>query len=68
MNVNGYEVINNLHGGLNNILPAQDRFSIANKALGFAGTAISFVELPNSSLLKPNTLSFSTWIRPTSGS
>ena len=67
LNANSYEVINNLHGILNNVSSAQDRFSNANKAIEFAGISSSYIELPNSTLLKPNSLTFSAWIKPTPG-
>lgn len=67
LNGNAYEPITNLHGILSNVSPAPNRFNVSNSALYFKGLTSSYVELPNSTLLKPNAISFSAWIKPTQG-
>ncbi len=67
LNGNAYEPITNLHGILSNVSPAPNRFNVSNSALYFKGLTTSYVELPNNALLKPNAVSFSAWIKPTTG-
>lgn len=64
LNGNATEPINSLTGTLSAAVTATvDRFSNANSALYFNGSSSSYVELPNSALLKPNSISFSGWVK-----
>ncbi len=63
LNGNATEPINNLNGTLSAVTPTLDRFNNPNSAIAFNGTAASYIQLPNSSLLKPNLISFSGWVR-----
>jgi hypothetical protein len=64
LNGNASEPINNLTGTLSVVSPTVDRFNNSGSALAFSGSTLSYVELPNNSLLKPtNALSLSGWIK-----
>jgi len=64
LNGNALEPINNLNGTLGAITTTLDRYSNANSAIKFLGSASSFIELPDDPLLKPtNELSFSAFIK-----
>ncbi len=67
LNGNAYEAINALHGTISNAIPAPNRFNSANSAYLFNGNASTFIELPSNSLIKPNALTFSAWIKPNLG-
>jgi hypothetical protein len=63
LNGNGSEPINNLTGTLSAITNTVDRFNNPNSASFFNGTTSSFISLPNNSLLKATSVSFSGWIK-----
>lgn len=63
LNNNGTEPINALTGTLSSVTGTVDRFSNANSALAFSGGTSSYVELPNSPLLKANAVSVSGWFK-----
>lgn len=64
LNGNASEPINTLTGTLSAVTATVDRFSNASSALAFNGSTVSYVELPDSPLLKPtNAISFSAWIK-----
>lgn len=64
LNGNASEPVNSLTGTLSAAVTATvDRFSNANSALYFSGSSSSYVELPNSALLKPNSITFSGWVK-----
>ena len=63
LNGTGSEPINNLTGTLSAVTPTVDRFNNANSAMYFNGTTTSYIELPNSPLIKPNAISFSGWVK-----
>jgi hypothetical protein len=68
-NGNTNDVINNLTGVQNSLSYTNNRFNQANSALLFGGTTSSFLQLPNSPLLRPaNAISFSAWVKTTSTS
>jgi gliding motility-associated-like protein len=67
LNANASEPINNLTGTLSAVTGTLDRFNNSNSALAFSGSSLSYVELPNNTLLKPtNALSISAWIKTNS--
>lgn len=66
LNNNGNEPINALTGTLSNVTGTVDRFSNANSALAIAGSSASYVELPNSPLLKATEVSVSGWFKTNS--
>lgn len=68
LNNNGNEPINALTGTLSNATGTVDRFTNANSALAFSGATNSYVELPNSPLLKANAVSVSGWFKTNSSS
>lgn len=63
LNGNANEPINNLTGTLSAVTPTVDRFNNPNSAYQFAGNGGSYIELPNSALLKSNSVSFSAWVK-----
>jgi PKD repeat protein len=65
LNGNATEMVNNLNGTLTGVSPTQDRLLVANSALSFSGSTTSFVQLPNSALLKPKAISIAGWFRAT---
>src|SRR4051812_49084616 len=67
LNGNGAEPISGLTATLSDIVPAGNRFNVLNSAASFSCDSNSFIQLPNSSLLKPQQISFSAWINPTLG-
>lgn len=67
LNGNAYDPINNLSGTNQNIGATANRFNVPNSASNFSCNAAALIALPNSSLLKPQNLSFSVWLRPTVG-
>lgn len=67
LNSNANDPINSLNGTLSAVTTTVDRFNTPNSAFYFSGASNSFIELPNSPLLKPsNAISFSAWIKPNS--
>ena len=66
LNNNGTEPINTLTGTLSNVTGTVDRFSNANSALAISGSSTSYIELPNSPLLKANAVSVSGWFKTNS--
>jgi PKD repeat protein len=59
---NATDAINALNGTLTGVSAAPDRFNNASSALSFSGTTSSYVELPNSPLIKPSTtITVSGW-------
>jgi PKD repeat protein len=65
LNGNATETVNNLHGNMSTaVAPTVDRFNTANSALYFSGSPASMVKLPSSPLIKPNSLTFSAWYKP----
>jgi PKD repeat protein len=66
LNGNAIDGVNALNGTLTGVSAAADQFNTPNSALAFAGTTASYVELPNSSLLKPsNAVTIAGWFKPT---
>jgi len=65
---NALDPISNLNGTVTSaVTPTVNRFSVANSAYYFNGTAASYIELPDDPLLKPaNAISFSVWLKPNS--
>ncbi|MBL7901932.1 MAG: T9SS type A sorting domain-containing protein [Bacteroidia bacterium] len=63
LNGNAMENINSLNGTLSLVTSTIDRFGNSNSAYAFSGDSTSFIELPNSPLLKANAVSFSAWVR-----
>jgi hypothetical protein len=66
LNGNGTEPINNLTATLSAVTATVDRFNNPNSAYYFSGSSSSYIKLPNNSLIKPNTISFSAWIKTNS--
>lgn len=61
---NATEPVNNLNGTTSAVSPTVNRLGNATSALYFNGSTSSYVELPETPLLKPaNALSFSCWIK-----
>jgi|GEM_PF-5416730 len=56
---NANDPVNGLNGLLSSSTPTVDRNNSANSAYRFLGNSSSYVELPNSLLLKANAVSFS---------
>jgi PKD repeat protein len=64
LNGNATDAINSLNGILSAVTPTVDRFNNAGSAMHFSGSTSSYVQLPNSPLLKPaNAISVSLWCR-----
>ncbi len=61
---NGTELMSNLTATLSSVTATVDRNSNANSALACSGSTNSFIELPNSPLIKPNAFTFAAWIKP----
>lgn len=65
MNGNANDAINNLNGVLSMVTTTVNRFGAAGTAYYFNGTASSYIELPDNTLLKPDsTISISCWVKP----
>jgi len=60
---NATEPINNFTGTLSSVSPTLGHLGAANTALYFSGNNSSYVQLPNNSMLKPNEISFSAWVK-----
>jgi len=60
---NATDAVSNLNGTLSNVTAVADRFNTPNSAFLFNGTAQSYIQLPASSLLMPNQVSFSAWVK-----
>ncbi len=61
---NANDPISGLNGTLSSVTPTLDRFNNANSAYQFNGATNSYIELPNSPLLKPsNAITISCWIK-----
>lgn len=60
---NASDPINSLNGTLGSVTSSINRFNVPNTAYYFAGNDSSFIELPNSPLLKSTEVSFSAWVR-----
>jgi PKD repeat protein len=67
LNGNGYEAINNLNGILRNVNASPGKLNTPDAAIHFKGLVNSFIEIPNTGPLKPNSISFSGWIKPVAG-
>lgn len=66
LNGNALEPISSLNGTLSAVTPTVDRFNNPNSAMAFNGTTSSFIELPDSPLLKSTSaMSFGGWVRTT---
>lgn len=65
---NANDPINFLTGNLSAVTPTVNRFGALNSAMAFNGTTSSFIQLPNSPLLKANAVSFSCWAKTNSPS
>lgn len=63
LNGNATETINGLNGTLSSVSTTSDRFGNLNSAYAFSGQPNSYIELPNSNLLKANEISFSAWVK-----
>jgi hypothetical protein len=64
LNGNGNDMINAQQGTLSAVTPTVDRFNNAASAMFFSGTTSSFLQLPNSPLLKPaGAISVSGWYK-----
>ncbi len=63
LNGNANDPVSSLNGTLSSVTPTVDRFNNPVSAYAFAGNAASRIELPNNSLLKPNQISFSAWVK-----
>ena len=63
---NASEPVHNLTGTLNAVTPTANRFNTPNSACYFSGSTSSYIQLPNDSLLKPNAITVSCWIKPSS--
>lgn len=63
LNGNASEAINNLTGTLSAVTTTVDRFNNPGSAMAFNGTAASYIELPNSPLLKSPVVAASCWVR-----
>lgn len=62
LNGNANDPISSLNGTISMVTATVDRFNNSNSAYAFSGTQNSYVELPNSPLLKANQVSFSAWV------
>ncbi len=60
---NATDPISALNGTLGAVTPTVNRFSQANTAIGFSGINSSFIQLPNSPLIKSAAVSFAAWVK-----
>jgi hypothetical protein len=63
LNGNANDPVSSLNGSLSSVTPTVDRFNTANSAYAFSGSSSSYIQLPNSPLIKANSVSFSAWVR-----
>lgn len=63
LDANATEPINNLTGTLSAVSPTTSHLNASNQAMHFTGVGTSYIELPETPLLKPTqAISFSTWV------
>ena len=59
------EAINGLNGTASNATLTTDRINNVQSAYALSGSTLSYIQLPNSPLIKPgNDITFSAWIKP----